>query len=171
MCMIIVVVVCSCIMGGCVRLTGIEYVPALYQPSEYVEIVDVVGTTIELADGSRYRLLGIKNISDSVKEFLMQNPVMLDIYDDTAMVMYSRGHTFFPGPNRSFTLDGSRDLILFPTKKWVLPVRFDLAKSWLASGEAQADLAEITDDGLRANYKAAETEAKQSKQGMWSKEK
>ena len=156
-------------LGGCIRLTGIRNVPTF--PYRESEVVDVDGITIELKDGSRYRLLGIKKISGSAKNYLLQDNVMLDIQGDSAIVMFSYGHTFFPGPNGCHTLDGNNDIILFPTIRLVPPPGYDVAEKWLLSGEAQADLTVISNEGLRVKYKAAEAYAKQNKQGMWSKEK
>ena len=157
------------VAGGCIRLVGTVYERAPDpRAADFVKVVSVSGTTLELADGSQYRILGIRagesgkvdeRLSRELRAMLVNTSgVLLETHDGIARVIVSGGYTLPQHPG----------IVLFPTVKERPPDRVDVALFLLQEGYARVHAPEISDELLRKEYEAAEVHAKRFRQGIWS---
>ena len=166
---ILYVTLCVSATGGCIRLTGMVYEP-VPDPlaSHFVRVVNVSGTTIELADGSRYRVLGIAAsdggasavaLSQKLKAMVVFHPgVLLETHGDAARVVVSGGYSLPQHPG----------IVLFPQTRQLPPNRADVGAFLIREGYVRADTVEMSNGTAKAEYQDAETEAKHYHRGIWA---
>ena len=150
---------------GCI-LTGTVYRVVEPLEEEFVDVRNVDGTTLMLADGRRGKLAGIR--AETSRD--LENSLRHQLVGQDRILLFEEGDGFRAEVSMLGLPSGCGNpiaIVLFPTVQTLPAYRLDIGLELVACGWAKAAPEEIMDEVRRKAYVDAEEKARLHRSGLW----